>query len=300
MMMNSTKRSSKQPTVGYLAFSSSRQGASHIKAGKVCQDAAFARCREGDKYAIAIVSDGHGGSNYFRSNRGSDFAVKVTQEVIGEYMKNYLKVSAFQELIKSRKVIESSMFKLKEAIVCRWRLAILQDYQRYPFTEEELTCISEDMRKKYEANPETCFVKAYGATLIVVVLYPNHFWFGLQIGDGKCVVKNVEGEFSQPIPWDDKCFLNVTTSLCDEKPLANFRHCFHTDQFPLAVFVGTDGVDDCFANDEDLYGFYQEVIQTFREKNYKIAIKEIDDFLPVMSQKGSGDDISVGGIIKEK
>ena len=77
----------------------------------------------------------------------------------------------------------------------------------------------------------------------------------------------------------------------------NFRHCFYTDQFPSAIFVGTDGVDDCFANDEDLYGFYQEIIQTFQDKKDKTAQKEVDEFLPLMSQKGSGDDISVSGII---
>ena len=155
------------------------------------------------------------------------------------------------------------------------------------------------MRDKYESKPQDYFVKAYGATLIAVVIYPGHFWFGLHIGDGKCVAQNTTGEFFQPIPWDDKCFLNVTTSLCDEKPLDNFRHCFYTDQFPSAIFVGTDGIDDCFANDEDLYGFYQEIIQTFQDKKDEKAKKEVDEFLPLMSQKGSGDDISVIGVINK-
>ena len=56
-------------------------------------------------------------------------------------------------------------------------------------------------------------------------------------------------------------------------------------------------MDDCFANDEDLYSFYNEVIQTFQEKSFQDAYKELDSFLPVMSEKGSGDDISVSGII---
>lgn len=106
-----------------------------------------------------------------------------------------------------------------------------------------------------------------------------------------------DGHFEQPIAWDEKCFLNVTTSLCDERPLENFRHCFHTDNFPTALFVGTDGVDDCFANDEDLYGFYKEVIRTFQEKSFQEAHKDLDSFLPVMSKNGSQDDISVSGIL---
>ena len=90
----------------------------------------------------------------------------------------------------------------------------------------------------------------------------------------------------------------LTTSLCDERPLENFRHCFYRDNFPTAFFVGSDGVDDCFASDIDLYGFYQEVTQTFQNKKFKAACKEVDAFLPIMSEKGSGDDISMSGILK--
>ena len=62
--------------------------------------------------------------------------------------------------------------------------------------------------------------------------------------------------------------------------------------------MGSDGIDDCFANDDDLYGFYQEVVQTFRNKKFKEASKEVDAFLPMMSEKGSGDDVSMSGILK--
>lgn len=61
--------------------------------------------------------------------------------------------------------------------------------------------------------------------------------------------------------------------------------------------MGSDGVDDCFANDGDLYGFYAEVIRTFKEKEFREAYKELDAFLPVMSENGSRDDISVSGIL---
>ena len=81
--------------------------------------------------------------------------------------------------------------------------------------------------------------------------------------------------------------------------MGNFRHCFHTEDFPTAIFVGSDGIDDSFANDEALYGFYKEVIKTFREKDSKEAFKELDEFLPELSKRGSEDDVSVGGIIEQ-
>lgn len=271
-----------------FAFHSCHQGASHKRIGKIGQDYAFSRCKLRDFYAIALVSDGHGSSAYFRSDRGSKYAVKVAKESISRFM---------HSLKGEKELSEENLRQLEKNIIYHWRKKIEKDYVQNPFSEEEVAQMSEKGRIHYEEDPDKFFVKAYGATLVAVVVYPGHFWFGLHIGDGKCVAQYADGHFDQPIPWDDKCFLNVTTSLCDERPLENFRHCFHTDNFPTAIFVGSDGVDDCFANDKDLYGFYREVIQTFRDKPYKKARKEVDEFLPVMSERGSGDDISVSGII---
>lgn len=288
--MSSTKRQER-----WLAFHACHQGASHKKTGKVCQDAAFSRCRANDFYAVAIVSDGHGSADYFRSDRGSELAVQTAREAINAFMRDVRR----KDVASLSK--DELMRQLEMNIVYNWRKAIHSDYQVRPFTEEEKAMMSEKGRKRYEADPEHGFIKAYGATLIAVVIYPGRFWFGLHIGDGKCVARYADGHFDQPIPWDDRCFLNVTTSLCDGKPLENFRHCFHTEAFPAAIFVGSDGVDDCFANDADLYGFYQEVYQMFQEKKFRDAFAELDAFLPEMSAKGSGDDISVSGIInKEK
>lgn len=274
-----------------VSFSSCHRGASHKKQKKVCQDAAFACYKNKGAYAMAIVSDGHGSNDYFRSDKGAKQAVIATKKSISRFM-SMMKSVDFHSLNP-----DGYMRQLEMNIVYNWRQAILKDYQKHPFTEKEKALMSEKGRKRYESNPDSYFVKAYGTTLIAVVVYPEHFWFGLHIGDGKCVAQYSDGHFDQPIAWDERCFLNVTTSLCDERPLENFRHCFHIDNFPTALFVGSDGVDDCFANDEDLYGFYHEVIQTFQEKSFQDAYKEVDSFLPVMSENGSGDDISVSGII---
>ena len=273
-----------------LAFSSSHQGASHKRSGKVCQDAAYARYKKRDRYAVAIVSDGHGGTNYFRSDRGSRFAVEATQKAIKRFILN-CDTGALQ------RESERYLKQLEQNIVYEWRKRVKQDYDTHPFTDEEINLMSEDARKKYYADADTAFIKAYGATLIAVVVYPGKFWMGLHVGDGKCVAFDADGVPSQPIPWDKRCFLNVTTSLCDARPLESFRHCIHFDNFPSAIFVGSDGVDDSFANDTDMYGFYEEIIRTFREKPYEEAYKEVDAFLPVLSEKGSGDDISVSGVI---
>jgi hypothetical protein len=55
----------------------------------------------------------------------------------------------------------------------------------------------------------------YGTTLIAGLLTDKYLLL-LQQGDGRCDVFDANGEVSQPIPWDDKCFANVTTSLCED------------------------------------------------------------------------------------
>lgn len=280
------------------AFHSCHQGASHKQYGLACQDYAFSRYKSGDRYAIAIVSDGHGGKNYFRSDRGSRFAVEAAYKSINGFMSNFIKPTSSLNLLDELYGNPEKFLKQLEAnILFRWLEKTAKDYKCDPFTESELAMTDEKFQMKYGNLPDKYFLKAYGATLIATVILPGKFWFGLHIGDGKCVACNPDGIFIQPIPWDDKCFLNVTTSLCDENPLPRFRHCFHNDWFPSSIFVGSDGVDDCFASDNDLYGFYSEVMNTFKEKNTKEAFIEIDRFLPLMSEKGSGDDISISGII---
>ena len=96
-----------------------------------------------------------------------------------------------------------------------------------------------------------------------------------------------------PVPVDEKCFLNLTTSLCDEQAIDNIRH-FFSDTVPAAVLVGSDGIDDCFAGAEKLYGFYRVILSSFKEKDEETAKTELIDYLPRLSEKGSGDDISIG------
>ena len=66
---------------------------------------------------------------------------------------------------------------------------------------------------------------AYGATLIGAII-TDSYWFGIHIGDGKCVSFSSEGEASEPIPWDEMCYNNVTTSICSPSAVSEFRYFF--------------------------------------------------------------------------
>jgi serine/threonine protein phosphatase PrpC len=276
-------------------FHVSTIGASHIKDGKACQD--FALSVKGSGYAIAIVCDGHGGNKYFRSDRGSHVAAEQAQVAIHEIMES----RQFRKSKNGRKMVDTIlanpdafMNQLSANIIFRWREAIAVDYQHDPFTETDKAILTPKELAAFQT--EEGWVSAYGTTLIATVRAKD-FWFGLHIGDGKCVTVNNAGEYAQPIPWDEKCFLNQTTSLCDEQALSRFRYYFGKEDLPKAIFVASDGVDDTFGTDEALHGFYKTVLHLFSEKGMVKGVEELKSYLPQLSEKGSRDDISIAGIL---
>lgn len=104
-----------KPLVDYRSFNVTVQGASHIKANKVCQD--FSGSVDGEKYKIAIICDGHGGDDYFRSELGSKFATEAALECLQD--QDFLSF-----IIKNRdaseKVIDAAILQLEKSIIAMW------------------------------------------------------------------------------------------------------------------------------------------------------------------------------------
>ena len=270
----------------YRTFHLTVIGATHIKNGTVCQDFSLS-CELPDR-RISVVCDGHGGADYFRSDRGS----KLAAAAFTDCMENPDLIAALSAAA-TEKQRKSRIEQLIKSIIARWNSLVEQDMRQHPFDEDELSGVSEKARRRYEAGER--LQAAYGTTLIGAVLAED-FWLGLQIGDGKCVVVSETGEFTQPIPWDEECFLNVTTSLCDENAAKEFRFCF-SRTLPAAVFIGSDGIDDCFAGDERLYDFYRVTLKSFAQTDEETAVAQLKEYLPTLSEKGSGDDMSVGILV---
>ena len=100
-----------------------------------------------------------------------------------------------------------------------------------------------------------------------------------------------------PIPWDERCFLNKTTSLCDSNAINEFRYCYEGDgKFPMAVFLGSDGMDDSFGEDPNLVNFYIQVVKMLVTEGREATIASIESDLPQLSKIGSKDDMSVAFI----
>lgn len=266
------------------SFHLSTQGASHIKKNKECQDASESYYDE--RCAIAIVCDGHGGDDYVRSASGSAFACAAAKTSILNFIENVNR----DELTRHHNQL---IHNLKASIISAWNEAVYEHYEANPFTEAEIAVLSDHAKRKY--LQEKRIESAYGTTLIAVACTKD-YWFGIHIGDGKCVAINPEGKFVQPIPWDEKCFLNATTSICDTDALNRFRS-FYSEKLPVAVFVGSDGIDDCFSTEQQLYNLYKTVLYSFATSDFDAAVDDLSDYLPRLSAKGSGDDVSVAAVL---
>ncbi len=265
-----------------FAFHAITRGSSHILTDKPCQDCVASHYTK--DYAIGIVADGHGSDRYFRSERGARFAVEIT-------------TTTLQELLSSTKNMKQLpkgdwQKQIATSIISRWNDRIEQDRAEEAFTDEELGRLTDADRQEIEAGR---WQLAYGTTLIAAVL-TRECLFGLQIGDGKCVAVDAAGQMQQPIPWDERCFLNRTTSLCDNDAISLFRFVYTKKDLPMAVFIASDGVDDTYTTDERLYAFYQTLWKMLRDNPDK-AVADLQDFLPRMTEQGSHDDISIAGVL---
>lgn len=266
--------------MNFKAFHMSERGETHLHDGRVCQDSSASFSDECG--TVAVVSDGHGGCDYVRSQIGSAMACEAAVKNIRRLFENISSEAFLAEP-------DMMLTQLEAAIINDWNESVRSHYEANPFTEEELDCVSEKAGAAYFSGHR--IERAYGATLIAAAV-TRDYWFGIQIGDGKCVAFDEAGICTQPIPWDEECFLNKTTSICGSDALRDFRH-FYSEKIPTAVFMGSDGIDDSFKNEEDMYDFYKTILYAFSISDYTQAVDELKAYLPRLSKEGSADDVSI-------
>ena len=278
----------------YDSFAFSAQGYNHIKVNKECQDASL--MYSDDVMSIIVVADGHGSDNYPRTASGSVFAVEETVKSIKSFVQTLNDSLTPFEINDDQ---NKQLADLAKNILLNWHNRVDEDIKNKPFSVDEVEKVSEKYKSIYlsvEADVQEKKSKAYGSTLIAVCI-TRDYWFGIQIGDGKCVVFDNQLECSEPIPWDDDCQGNQTTSICDSDAIDEFRY-FKDKELPIAVFIGCDGVDGSYANDNEFHSLYRNILHIFAEYGADKGRDEVHGFLPNLSKKGSGDDVSIAGIVK--
>ena len=286
------------------------QGESHKATDKVCQDYSYSEVS--DRLAIAIVCDGHGGKRYFRSDVGAQYATEITKECVAAFIegvgdelfkgKPFTQVSALNTEIQNdnfdkKTKVDVAMRQLFSSIIYRWREKILENAKENPLTDAERSTL--DPRYITDFEKKESLEKTYGCTLMCYAQTPD-YWLAFHVGDGKCIAFDHSGEWSEPIPWDERCFLNKTTSLCDSEALDEFRYCYQGDgEFPAIVFLGSDGIDDSFGETTNMVNFYAQVAKMLANDPMEDCINSIQTTLPELSARGSQDDMSVACVFDD-
>lgn len=287
------------------------QGESHIITNKVCQDASYSATTEA--MSIAIVCDGHGGARYFRSDVGAQLAIKVTTDCINAFVRdidvNILKGKPFTQkqaitseakasVLTKDTATDKALRQLFASIIYKWRQQIAEHAATNALTDEEKEKVEQRFQDDF-ANG-IAIEKTYGCTLMCYVA-TSDYWFAFHVGDGKCIAFDDEGKWCEPIPWDERCFLNKTTSLCDSSALDEFRYCYCGDgTYPMAMCLGSDGIDDSFGATENMVNFYVQLLKLLVNEGEERTIQSLEDTLPQLSKIGSKDDMSVACVYNEQ
>lgn len=264
----------------YAGDSISVIGASHLRNNAGCQDSS--RYDIGDDYAIAVVSDGHGSSKHFRSGIGSSIASEVGIKSIKEFIQ-------YEGLFDKDR--DKLLRQLEGNIILKWNQEVGDHVSNFGFQDGEMEKLTDREKKSVVTNKEV----AYGATFIAVVM-TDTYSFGIQIGDGDCVVKNAEGRLITPIPEDDRLVFNMTTSLCDGDAIKSFRH-FWIEEPVAAALVTTDGVRNSFINQKYYLDFCGKIIESYNDIEINQANEELSVFLKQLTSEGSGDDVSTSIVL---
>jgi hypothetical protein len=273
-----------------IGFSACEIGFSHIRDGKLCQDAAANQIGDGKKVGIAAVADGHGGAKYFRSNVGSELAVKIARSELWKFYNLFLPKSGHPARLDVEHIptryLEENIRRMEQEIIRRWREAVEQHIGENPWTEEELRkCVE----LKIDLSDNEKLFSIYGTTLLAALVAPD-YWLAIQIGDGLCVLIVEDSAARAAIQTDDAQGFGYTNSLCDSRSAEKFRHSFGRDKI-LGVTVATDGVVDSFLP-ENYLDFNLKLRENFVQTSKK-AQKELQAYLPKLSEQGSRDDCAI-------
>jgi len=174
--------------------------------------------------------------------------------------------------------------------------------QEYPFTDEEKeNLVKKDGESAWKSVENNNFL-VYGATLLAV-LVTESFILYIQLGDGDILEVNSQGETTRILERDPKLIANETTSLCMNKAWNEFQ--VHLEPYtkgmsrkmPALILVSTDGYSNSFSTDEGFFKIGKDYLNMFKSNSAENVREKIPVFLKETSEKGSGDDITLG-IIK--
>lgn len=290
-------------SIDMLTLFRSHIGTMHVRHGLPCEDNACAYQNQDGTIHLLAVADGHGDPSCMRSNRGSRIAVETARDVLEQFLINPttgtlseaggmdVVTPSLHDLFLLPGRSRMAKRQLTNAIVSQWSERVREDYEAEPLTEGELA-MGGRYEQAYRAGEK--IEHAYGSTLLAALITPEILVM-VQQGDGECFLVEPDGNISYPMPGDDHCMGNVTTSLCDENVANEFR-CEIRDlsRNPiLGCALASDGVVNSFrtttACEDELLHLCDALAQVDPAGRDELASSWIEN----IATNGSGDDVSL-------
>ena len=267
------------------------KGHSHILKELECQDSSL--CFEGQNYLAGIVCDGHGGEKYIRSSFGSKIACEVGKCAIDEFMAKVDLTACNAEDLNKK------LGQLELSVIHRWNEKVQAHSSGHPLEgDERFDALSNKEKQDIISDP----VQAYGSTFVAAVYFKTGC-FILKLGDGNVNLLYKDGTIEEPEELkDDRLQFNFTTSLCSSRASLDFRHCIRLSiqEYDLiGAILTTDGIINCYKTKEAYLSLINNIQLAYLEYEEDKAHSDLEECLNILSQKGSGDDLSVV-ILREK
>ncbi|MEI8251836.1 MAG: protein phosphatase 2C domain-containing protein, partial [Synechococcus sp. ELA057] len=257
----------------------SRTGAAHQRRGAPCQDASGIWTfldGAGQPVQALVVSDGHGGAKYDRSDLGSQIACRVALAEVQQRLSRARLNQGDNDEAWRQWLLET----LPEQIVERWCQDVLNHGRAHPRDDG--------------APPSTL---AYGATLGLLLLTPR--WWGYSgLGDWDLVRINADGsaELISEEP-DNPGGGEATFSLCMEGAARHFAPRsglvpINAGQAPFSLLLSSDGIRKSCGTDADYLTLAHYLCELSNSPG-DLETSELGQALDHISTQGSGDDVSV-------
>ncbi len=255
-------------------------GQSHIHQNKPSQDASFSRYD--DHYGIIAVADGHGSSRYFRSDRGSIFAIQAIEKVFTFIAEKY----TYNDIKNNLNMINH----IKKTVLTYWSDFVDQDLKIHGISDEAWTnCVKASFAKedltieelhteisKLKANHATNPYKTYGTTCLAALM-TDEYYILLKIGDGLLSTFNTDHQHHIFQVEDDEGPHGGTDSLCTFDAYDHMYIQVEKMDQDLGVFMCTDGVSEALSKNEYLFANIKNIInayQTFSDHDMDEALHE--------------------------
>lgn len=289
-----------------LTFHKTVRGHLHVSRGIPCEDYSLSYSDGGGRFHIAVTADGHGDAACMRSADGSRFAAEIALDSVKAFAQAAFMPDSpqltpdFSENMEIPKYRDRLIRQLMNVIISRWYQRVNEDLEANPLTEDELEAADKSGGQGEAYRRGERLEHIYGTTLIAALWIREDYLILIQQGDGRCDIFYGDGHVEQPIPWDSRCFENVTTSMCDSDVVSSIRcHVADLKARPvIACYLGSDGVEDSYRDMEGTHTFYRELSCKAVELGSAEAIEAyLETMLPGFSEAGSGDDVSAAAIV---